>query len=148
MKLARLEDLADIGGVLCHGVFDFLHVGHKRYFERAVAHGPLTVTVTCDEFVNKGPRRPYFNHHLRCEMIASIECVSHVAISFYPLATMAIGIVKPKLYCKGREYDHKDDQALALEIAEARRWGGDILFIDDDGKEFSSTAILKAWDGR
>jgi cytidyltransferase-like protein len=147
-KIIKLEDLAGVGGVLAHGVFDFLHVGHVRYFQRAAAQGPLTITVTCDEFVNKGQRRPYFNHHLRCEMIAAIECVKHVAISFGPHGTLPISVIKPKFYCKGTEYLSKQNPALMKEISEVRRWGGDILFIDDDGKEFSSTAILKAWDGR
>jgi len=57
-------------------------------------------------------------------------------------------VIKPKFYCKGTEYLSKQNPALMKEISEVRRWGGDILFIDDDGKEFSSTAILKAWDGR
>ena len=42
--------------VLCHGVFDLLHIGHIRYFNQAKKHGDiLVVTVTPDRFVNKGP---------------------------------------------------------------------------------------------
>ena len=45
--------------VLCHGVFDPLHIGHIRYFRAAAAHGDvLVVTVTPDRFVNRGPNRP------------------------------------------------------------------------------------------
>jgi bifunctional ADP-heptose synthase (sugar kinase/adenylyltransferase) len=43
--------------VLCHGVFDLLHVGHIRHFEQAKKLGDiLVVTVTPDIYVNKGPR--------------------------------------------------------------------------------------------
>ena len=58
--------------VLCHGVFDVLHVGHLRHLETARRHGTkLVVTITADRFVNKGPGRPIFNSDLRCEMLSS-----------------------------------------------------------------------------
>ncbi|MBZ0141422.1 MAG: adenylyltransferase/cytidyltransferase family protein, partial [Pseudorhodoplanes sp.] len=42
--------------VLCHGVFDLLHVGHLRHLKAARAFGDLlVVTITGDGFVNKGP---------------------------------------------------------------------------------------------
>ena len=42
--------------VLCHGVFDLLHVGHINYFQSAKKLGDiLVVSVTEDKFVNKGP---------------------------------------------------------------------------------------------
>ncbi len=41
--------------VLCHGVFDLLHIGHIKHLEAAAAQGDaLVVTVTPDQFVNKG----------------------------------------------------------------------------------------------
>ena len=40
--------------VLCHGVFDVLHIGHLNSFRQARKHGDiLVVSVTSDEFVNK-----------------------------------------------------------------------------------------------
>jgi cytidyltransferase-like protein len=45
--------------VLCHGVFDLLHIGHIRYLQRAKDLGDvLVVTVTPDHYVDKGPDRP------------------------------------------------------------------------------------------
>ena len=42
--------------VLCHGVFDLLHVGHINYFKSAKKLGDiLVVSITDDKFVNKGP---------------------------------------------------------------------------------------------
>ena len=45
--------------VLCHGVFDLLHVGHINHFQTAKSYGDiLVVSVTSDKYVNKGPGRP------------------------------------------------------------------------------------------
>ena len=50
---------------LTHGVFDFLHVGHKRYLEKAKSYGDLLiVSITTDKYVKKGPSRPIFNQNL------------------------------------------------------------------------------------
>jgi cytidyltransferase-like protein len=62
--------------VLCHGVFDLLHVGHIRHFAEARAQGSLlVVTLTEDRHVNKGPNRPAFPEGLRAEAIAALEAV-------------------------------------------------------------------------
>ena len=48
--------------VHCHGVFDLLHPGHIKHFESAKKKGDvLIVTLTKEEYVNKGPGRPIFN---------------------------------------------------------------------------------------
>ena len=45
---------------LCHGVFDLLHLGHIHYLEEAKSICDyLIVTITDDEFVNKGPEGPF-----------------------------------------------------------------------------------------
>ena len=47
--------------VLCHGVFDLLHLGHIKHFEEAKKQGDvLIVTVTPDKHVYKGPNKPVF----------------------------------------------------------------------------------------
>ena len=51
--------------VHCHGVFDLLHIGHIKHFEEARSFGDaLVVTITPDEFVNKGPNHPAFTTEL------------------------------------------------------------------------------------
>ena len=51
--------------VLCHGVFDLLHPGHIRHLDAAKHNGDvLIVSVTPDQFVNRGPGRPVFQHKL------------------------------------------------------------------------------------
>ena len=54
--------------VLCHGVFDLLHIGHIKHFKEAKTLGDIViVSITSDKFVNKGPNRPIFNQNLRAE---------------------------------------------------------------------------------
>ena len=68
--------------VLCHGTFDLMHTGHIRYLQRARQEGDvLLVTVTGDDFVNKGPGRPVFSERLRAENLAALACVDQVAIN-------------------------------------------------------------------
>lgn len=91
--------------VHCHGVFDVLHAGHLAYFESAKKFGDcLVVTITADEFVNKGPGRPYFNSAVRANMIGALEIVDYVAISHFPVAVPSIEILKPDFYVKGPDY--------------------------------------------
>ena len=68
--------------VHCHGVFDLLHVGHIKHFKSAKKNADfLLVSITSDQFVNKGPGRPVFNQNLRSEVISSLECVDAVFIN-------------------------------------------------------------------
>ena len=46
----------------------------------------LTVTITPDRYIDKGPGRPVFNENLRAESIAALECVDYVAINKWPTA--------------------------------------------------------------
>ena len=85
----------------CHGVFDLVHPGHIRHFEAASRLGDvLIVTVTRDEFVNKGPGRPVFPEQLRAESIAALGCVDYVAINKWPTAVETIALIKPDVYVK------------------------------------------------
>ena len=66
LKLLVKERLKKKKIVLCHGVFDLLHVGHIKHFESAKKVGDfLIVSLTSDQFVNKGPGRPIFNTDVR-----------------------------------------------------------------------------------
>ena len=91
--------------VLCHGVFDLLHIGHIRYFNAASKMGDiLVVTLTEDRFVDKGPGRPAFPEELRAEAISNIGCVDFVAINKWPTAIETLNLLKPDLYVKGSDY--------------------------------------------
>src|SRR5215475_14035101 len=113
-KIKTLEELAAIlayqkaqGKIVVHshGVFDLLHLGHIRHFEQARKMGDvLIVTITQDQYVNKGPHRPAFPQDMRAEMLAALEMIDYVAINHTPLAVEAIKALKPNIYVKGSEY--------------------------------------------
>ena len=66
---------------LCHGVFDLLHPGHLRHLAKAKKKVDLlVVSITADQFVNKGPGRPAFNQDLRAESLANITSVDFVVV--------------------------------------------------------------------
>src|SRR5210317_600452 len=90
-ELLRQDNFKKKKIVLCHGVFDLLHIGHIKHLEKAKNFGDkLVVTITADKFVNKGPGRPAFNENLRSEAIASIGVVDYVAINDSPTAEIPI----------------------------------------------------------
>ena len=134
--------------VLCHGVFDLLHLGHIEYLKYAKTQGDiLIVTVTENQFINKGPNRPVFDENQRAKAIASLECVDFVAINKWPTAVELIKKVKPNIYCKGKDYkDIKLDKTgmIQNEIKAIRKINGKIIF--SNTKMFSSTKILNEYD--
>ncbi len=130
--------------VLCHGTFDLMHTGHIRYLQRAKKEGDvLLVTVTADEYVNKGPGRPIFNEHLRAENLAALECVDFVAINHAVTAVEALHKIKPAVYAKGGEYrSHGDDVTgnITREQEAVEAYGGEIFYTDE--LTFSSSSLL------
>lgn len=133
--------------VQCHGVFDLLHPGHIRHFKEAKSKGDtLVVTVTPDQFVNKGPGRPVFNQNLRLESLASLAFVDYVVLNTTPDAVHAIKNVKPNVYVKGKEYKDfsKDVTNKIIEEKKAvEEEGGEIFFTDDI--VFSSSSLINKY---
>ena len=82
--------------VLCHGVFDLLHIGHINYFKSAKNLGNiLVVSVTDDPFVNKGPGRPAFKIDDRVKFLKEIDCVDYICVSHATTAEKVIKSLKP-----------------------------------------------------
>ncbi len=152
MKITNFEDLSSKFKhlrnshriVQCHGVFDLLHIGHIKHFQSAKKYGDiLVITITPDEYVNKGQNRPYFTAKLRAEAIAALDCVDYVVINAWPTAIEAIKLIKPNVYIKGAEYqDIKNDITGKIqdEIEAVRAVGGTIAYTDDI--TFSSSSLL------
>ena len=81
--------------ILCHGVFDLLHMGHINYFHAAKKIGDiLVVSVTSDEYVNKGPGRPAFKIRDRVKFLREINCIDFICISNAPTSEKIIKILK------------------------------------------------------
>jgi len=110
-KVKSIAELAEIAEqvrksgrtiALCHGVFDLIHFGHLRHIELAREEADvLLITVTADQFVNKGPGRPIFPEKMRAEMLGAIEVVDYVGINYAPSAESVISAIRPDVYVKG-----------------------------------------------
>ena len=125
--------------VLCHGVWDLVHLGHVHHLEEARRQGDaLVVSVTPDEHAAKAPDRPVYPQAMRAEMLASLACVDAVILSEGATAVKAIEAVRPAVYCKGKEYAHGELSQLEIEAAE--RVGARVHFTD--GPVQSSSALI------
>jgi len=130
--------------ILCHGCFDLLHIGHIRYFSQAKTFGDvLVVTITPDEFVDKGPNRPAFDQNLRAEAVASLDCVDYVAINKWPTAEETLHLLQPDVYVKGSDFKNATDDItgkLAREEKIVHEIGAEMAFTQDI--VFSSTSLI------
>ncbi len=155
MKILELEELAKIIGglkgkgksvVLCHGCFDLMHPGHIKYFQSAKKMGDvLIVTLTPDEYVDKGPGRPVFNQSLRADSIAALECVDYVAINLWPTAENTLRLLRPNFYVKGQEFEKLEDKTgkIQKEFEVLKEIGAEMRFTHEI--VFSSTRLLSEY---
>ena len=153
-KIKELDELAvilagrgDKKAVLCHGVFDLLHIGHIRHFQQARQAGDiLVVTLTPDTFVDKGPQRPAFPQDLRLEGIASLDCVDYVALNPWPTADNLLRKLKPDFYAKGAEFKNAGADRvgkIAGELAVLDEIGASMIFTEDI--VFSSSNLINRY---
>ena len=90
---------------LAHGVFDVIHSGHILHFEECKKYcDELIVSITDDEFINKGPGRPYFSSHERQAFLKSIKFIDKVLINREYTPINLIKKLKPHYYFKGNDY--------------------------------------------
>lgn len=149
-ELGAITDEARKAGlqvVLCHGVYDLVHMGHVRHLEAARREGDvLIVTTTTDHLVNKGPGRPIFTDNLRAEMLAALEYVDWVGISQAPTAEAVLDVIRPDVYVKGSDYENPDDDPtgnIANERDVLEKHGGRIVFTKDI--TFSSSELINKY---
>ena len=130
--------------VLCHGVFDLLHVGHIDYFKSAKKYGDvLVVSTTNDMFVNKGPGRPAFSIENRLKFLQEINCIDYIYTSNDFTAETVIKNLKPNFYCKGKDYSKANinvDKNLAKEIRALKIGKGKFKIIKEEN--FSSSQFI------
>lgn len=132
--------------VHCHGCFDLMHPGHIKHFQAAKQMGDvLVVTLTPDEYVDKGPNRPVFSQDLRADSIAALECVDYVAINKWPTAEETLRLLKPHYYVKGQEFEDGQDNAgkIQKEFQVVQEIGAEMRFTNEI--VFSSTKLLNKY---
>jgi len=141
----RLNELRADGMTIahCHGCFDLMHPGHIKYFQAAKRMGDiLIVTVTPDEYIDKGPNRPVFNQQLRLESIAALACVDFVSVNKWKTAENTLRLLKPDVYVKGQEFENLEDKTgkMQKEFQVVEEIGAEMRFTHEI--VFSSTALL------
>lgn len=131
--------------VHCHGCYDFLHPGHIHHFEFAKKLGDLLLVSLNDDahFVDKGPGRPLFNERLRAIAIASLESVDFVCI--YPgfIPEKIFETIRPEIYVKGIEYDHRRGNPKIPEEALVAKQGGKVVYGPEE-EIYSSTRLIRS----
>ena len=139
-KLSTFLKSKEKSVALCHGVFDLLHPGHIQHFKAARELAEvLVVSLTADQYVNKGPGRPLFNQDIRAETLAALESIDYVVICEKPTAVEVIEEITPDFYVN----ESKDVTGMITkEIAAVERYGGKIHFTDEITSS-SSTLINK-----
>jgi len=129
---------------MCHGVFDLLHPGHLRHLAHAKELADiLVVSITADQFVNKGPGRPAFTEGLRAESLASLEVVDFVMITPDPTALPAITAIRPNVYVKGGDYTDEEADVtgnIRRERELVESLGGKLMHTDEI--VFSSSELI------
>ena len=136
--------------VLCHGVFDFPHLGHIKHFKAAKKFGDyLIVSVTEDKHVNKGINRPIYNEGQRIEFLSAFSTIDYIHIDRNSNATKIISKLKPNIYAKGQDYKFSGNKfKLALyqgdltgnifkEKTAVEKVGGKLTFTNEES--FSSS---------
>jgi cytidyltransferase-like protein len=100
-------------------VFDLLHPGHLTHLDEArTLSDKLVVTLTSDDYVNKGPGRPFLTAEQRAEMLAALEMVDLVAISPFENGTKAISLIRPEFYVKGPDYSSPESDSTGNMVRE------------------------------
>lgn len=132
--------------VLCHGVFDVLHLGHIHLLEKAKSYGDiLVVSLSPDRYVKKGPNRPIFNQALRAKVVSALSVVDYVLVNDAPAALDILEAIQPDVYCKGESTSVCWRLTQEKEFVES--YGGSVIYVDtldeSDGPLSSSRIINK-----
>lgn len=131
--------------ILCHGVFDVLHAGHVHHFQEAKKHGDiLVVSITPDQYVNKGPNRPIFNQNVRARVVDALKVVDFVVVNSRPDALDVLKVLEPDVFCKGSEVLNCPSNYVQIEKEYVEGYGGKLVFLDmlgDDSPVSSSNII-------
>jgi rfaE bifunctional protein nucleotidyltransferase chain/domain len=129
---------------LCHGVFDLVHIGHVKHFRSAKKLGDvLIVSITKNEFIQKGPGRPLFHHSLRLEFLKELKVIDYVIESTGSSAQDVIRLIKPDFYIKGPDYENNNNdktKKIQLEKKLVEKYGGEVIYTKDE--VFSSSELI------
>lgn len=145
-KRVELKDSSMTVG-LCHGTFDFIHLGHIRHFKEAsIKVDVLFCSITPDEFVIKGKGRPFYKQEERLEYLSEVSCIDFCLLNNEATAIDLINKLKPDLYIKGPDYTRFENDPtgnIDYEVNAVRDNGGEVYFTTGD--KLSSTEIINKY---
>ena len=123
-----------------------MHHGHLRHFEEVKKKSDLlVVSVTSDNYVKKGPSRPYFSIKDRLYTLSKLENVDFVLESNSLSSINVIKKIKPHYYCKGPDYkDLKADRTKKIysEKKAVEKFGGKLLITSN--RASSSSKLINS----
>lgn len=138
--------------VLVNGCFDLLHYGHLLHLEEAKKMGDrLVVSITSDNYVNKGPGRPIFSQNQRAIFLKSLRCVDQVII--VDSSIEALKKIMPDIFVKGADYVVSFDERVH-NLDKMRKEDVDFCLNNDieikftHTQKFSSTELIKNYESR
>jgi D-beta-D-heptose 7-phosphate kinase/D-beta-D-heptose 1-phosphate adenosyltransferase len=126
--------------VLTQGTFDFIHIGHFLYLEKAREMGDvLIVGVDSDEKVRsrKGPDRPVVNENERIQMLTHVRHVDVVTIKHTKDPKWSlIKLIKPDVLVATKE------TYTNAQIKELKKYCGKVLVLEPQATT-STTAKMR-----
>lgn len=126
--------------VLTNGTFDFIHIGHFLYLEKARKHGDiLIVGVDSDQKVKdrKGPDRPIVSEDERVKMLTHVRHVDIVTLKAADAPKWhLIKLVRPDVLIATQE-TYSDKQ-----LKELKEFCGEVVVLDPQATT-STTAKLR-----
>ena len=93
--------------VFTNGTFDFLHLGHVTYLQKAKSLGNiLIVGVNTDRSVKsyKDPNRPVNSQTDRIQVLTALECVDYAVLFDEPTPLKLILQIMPDVLVKGSDW--------------------------------------------
>ena len=127
LQIGRLKKLGK-KIVFTNGVFDLIHVGHIKLFQKAKFLGDtLVVGINSDHSARelKGEGRPIIGGMERALIISAMSSVDYVVIYDELTPEKILEMIKPDILVKGSNYDMED--VVGKEIVES--YGGKIELI-------------------
>ena len=123
--------------VLVNGCWDLLHYGHLLHLEAAKKMGSfMVVSVTHDNYVNKGAGRPVYPHRQRSALLAALRCVDEVIVVKSLISAMKL--VRPDILVKGIDYKDGLDQEHQ---DYCKQYGIEIRYTDTP--KYSATELIR-----
>ena len=131
--------------ILCHGVFDVVHPGHVRHLAYAkTLANYLIVSITADQYIEKGHYRPHIPERLRALNLAAFEMVDYVILSDDETPLKLLTNLKPDFFAKGFEYTSSGlPPATIAEDNIVKSYGGEMIFTPGD-VVYSSTKFIES----